>query len=241
MTFTGCSKSVMYSEKYEGIPLYPGIELNKSTEYTERYKILEFKGTFTEVKEFYMKYINQEIWDVEENPLQWNQENSFVGEQGYTLKDGEREVSLVIQRQKINKEDNGYLYIIINGSPCKEGKYKVEGENKHWKVSLEYIITKERIRINGDAQYIENSPPNEVECEFVYYQNMENQMVKGSSRSVGGETLEDSKINLDGGYNNREYEIEILKKAINNAYIEIKWKEHGEDKIEKIDLNIVDN
>lgn len=246
ITFAGCSQPVVYSEKYEGIPIYPNVELISDTEYRELYKISEFKGTFSEVKKFYMDHINQEIWSIEENPLHWNQENSMVGEQGYILKDEEREVSLIIQRAKISERGNGDLIIIINGSPFKEGKFKVEGEAENWKASLEYVITKEEMEIDGDVNYIGNSPPNEVGCKFVYYHIIANpiprengQTIEDSGSSELTKRLIDSKFEISGG-GSRDYELEIEKEAINNAYIEIKWEEQGENKIEKIDLEIIE-
>nr|WP_312576105.1 hypothetical protein [Sedimentibacter sp.] len=242
----GCFQSVVYSEKYEGIPIYPNTELVSSTEYRDYYKIPEFKGEFEKVKKFYMDNINQEIWSIEENPLQWSGENSVVGRQGYILKDGEREVSLIIQRSKISDGGNGDLFIVINGSPFKEGKFKVEGESDNWKVSLEYIVTKERMKIDGDAKYIGNNPPKKAECTFVYYHMIANpipkengQSLETSYRSESTETLVDSKFDISG-WGDREYELEIEKEAINKAYIEIKWEEQGENKIEKIDLNIIE-
>ena len=246
ISFAGCSNPVVYSEKYDGIPIYPNAELKSSKEYREYYIILEFKGTFAEVKKFYMNNINQEIWSIEENPLHWNQENSMGGEQGYILKDEEREVSLIIQRTKISEGGNGDLIIIINGSPFEEGKFKVEGEAENWKASLEYVITKERIDIDGDVNYIGNNPPNEVGCKFVYYHMIANpipkengQTIEASGSSEWTKRLVDSKFEISGG-GNRDYELEIEKEAINNAYIEIKWEEQGENKTEKIDLEIIE-
>ncbi len=246
ITLASCSYPVMYSEKYEGIPIYPNAELISSTEYREYYKISEFKGKFKEVEKFYTKHINQEIWSIEDNPLQWSGENSVVGMQGYILKDGKREVSLIIQRPKISEGGNGDLILIINGSPFKEGKLEVEGKSENWKASLEYIVTKERMKIDGNVKYTGNNPPKKAECTFVYYHMIANPIPKEngesletSYRSESTETLTDSKFDISG-WGNREYELEIEKEAINNGYIEVKWEEQGESKTEKIDLNIIE-
>lgn len=242
ITFTGCSQPLIYSEMYEGIPIYPGAILNDSSEYREYYKISEFNGTFAEVKEFYLENINQDIWTIKENPLQVNGEYSFLGSlstQGYILKDEETEISLLIQCAITSEDGSGYLVIIINGSPLKEEKFEVEGESEHWKASLEYIITKERIRINGDAHYIGNTLPKIVEIEFIYYQMMEDKIpIESASKKMSMGEIEITVIDFDESYE-REYELKIQKEAINNAYIKIIWKEQDENKIEKIDLDVV--
>lgn len=176
ITFTGCGQPLIYSEIYEGIPIYPEAILLDSSEYREFYKISEFKGTFAEVKEFYLDNINQDLWTIKENPLEVNGEYSFLGSlstQGYILKNKEKEVSLLIQRAIISEDGSGYLVVIINGSPLKEEKFKVEGKSENWKASLEYILTKERVRINGEAQYVGNKSPKIVDTEFTYYQVIE--------------------------------------------------------------------
>ncbi|MBP1926760.1 hypothetical protein J2Z76_002630 [Sedimentibacter acidaminivorans] len=241
-TFTGCSQPLIYSEMYEGIPIYPESILLKSSEYREFYKISEFKGAFAEVKEFYLDNINQDIWTIKENPLEVNGEYSFLGSlstQGYILKNKEKEVSLLIQRAIISEDGSGYLVIIINGSPLKEAKFKVEGESEHWKASLDYVLTKERIRINGEAQYVGNKLPKIVETEFARYQIMEAEtpVASGSETRSWGES-ERSVVDFDGGYK-REYELEVHKESINNAYIKIVWEEQDEIKTEKIDLDVV--
>lgn len=49
---------------------------------------------------------------------------------------------------------------------------------------------------------------------------------------------ERSVVDFDGGYK-REYELEVHKESINNAYIKIVWEEQDEIKTEKIDLDVV--
>lgn len=241
MFFTGCAQEVMYSEKYEGVPIYPGVELQGSTEYIEDYGAPQFSGTFEEVKEFYMKYIDQERWSIEENLLHENQENDFMGFQGYILKDKdkEREISLILEWVK-TKDNNGPLRIIINGSPLKEGKYKVKGESTHWNASLEYSITKGGTFINGQLQYMGDIPPQKVAYHFMMYQVIKNKKAEEAvSTTAKGSTLKDSTLMIVEGSSGRNYKLEILKEAINNGYIELTWEAQGQEKTEKINLAIV--
>src|SRR5690554_4866359 len=94
--FAGCSQPVTYSEKFEGIPIYPGMELLSSSEHEEYYETLEFEGTFKDVKEFYLENIDKEKWSIKENPLNYNDENSSYVNQGYILKNGEKEVYIIL-------------------------------------------------------------------------------------------------------------------------------------------------
>jgi len=238
LIFTGCSQSVMYSKKYEGIPIYPGIKLKDSSKYTEYYRLQDFNGTLAEVNKFYLEHIDKDIWSIETS-IPYNQENSHIGAlqtQKYILKDNEREVSLIIQRTITSEDGSGPLDVIVNGAPFKEAKYKVQGESNHWKALTEYVFTKERVKIDGSAQYIGTNSPKNVEYEFMYY--IIGSPVQEESVSKKG-NLNGSKINLNG-WDDRKYELEIYKEAIKNAYIKIKWEEQGENLIEKIDLDIIE-
>lgn len=234
----GCQQSIRYSEKFEGIPIYPKIELVVDEEYTELYEALEFEDSFEDVKEFYMKNIDQEKWEIEENPLYPSLDGDIKAE-GYMLKGKEEELSLIITLQKTENLGN-ILRVDLNGNSFKEGKYNVEGKSENWKVSLEYIIRKGSMSARGDVEYIGENPPKEIDYVFVIYEikdkNMDSKELRETSRE---DQLKNNKFQIISQIN-RDYSLDVYKEAINNAYIEIKWEEQGEKKIEKINMEIVE-
>jgi hypothetical protein len=242
IVLSGCSNEIRYSEKFEGIPIYPDIEITSSSKYEEHYEVFEFKDTFEDVDDFYMENIDKDKWEIETNHLYPSLDKKIVKSKGYTLKGEEKDVSLIMVLQSTeNKGD--ILYINLNGNPFKEDKYTVEGQSEHWKASLEYIIRKEGIFINGDVIYTGDNPPGKVDSNFAIYEiklvpdseeNLEGEIV--NTRSEGQE-LKDSRINISS-QRNRDYKLEIYEEAIDNGYIEIKWEEDGKDKLEKINLKI---
>lgn len=244
MVLSGCNESITYSNEFEGIPIYPKIDLVNSTEDKESYEKINFKDTFQEVKEFYMENIDEDRWEIEKKSLYPGLEDESYKSQGYMLKGKEQEVSLIMELQKTENKGN-ILYITLNGSPFDEDRYSIEGKSEHWEASLEYVIRKEGIFIDGDVLYTGYNPPKEVDNKFVIYQIKEdsspeeNMTFESSSQETKGKELKNSRFNISS-QSNREYKLEIYKKAINYGYIEIKWKEQGKDKIEKINIKIVE-
>lgn len=239
IALSGCNQSITYSDKFEGIPIYPKIELTTSSEYEEHYEVFDFKDTYEDVKEFYMENIDEEKWEIEENPLYPNIDGEGIKTQGYMLKGEEQEVSLIIGLQNTENAGN-VLRIDLNGNPFKEAKYNVEGESENWQVSLEYIMRKGNMSVNGDVVYIGENPPKEVDYEFRIYEIIdENEGSKSSSQEVKGDELENNKFSINS-QSNREYSLDVYEKAIDTGYIEIKWEERGEKKTEKITIEIVD-
>lgn len=239
---SACNKEIRYSEKFEGIPIYPEIELTSSSEHEEYYEEFEFEDTFDEVKEFYMENIDKSKWEIEENPLYPSLDKKSVKSIGYTLKGDEKDVSLIMVLQSTENQGD-ILYISLNGNPFKEDKYIVEGQSENWKASLQYIIRREGIFIDGDVVYTGDNPPEEIDSNFIMYEiksapdsdkNLENETV---SRASEGRQLEDSKINISSQIS-RKYKLEVYGEAINNGYIEIEWEEEGEDIREKVDFKI---
>lgn len=239
IALSGCNQSIVYSEKFEGVPIYPKIELTASSEHEERYEAFGFKDTYEDVKEFYMENIDQEKWEIEANPLYPNLDGGGIKTQGYMLKGKEQEVSLIILLQNTENVGN-ILRIDLNGNPFKEGKYNVEGESENWEVFLEYTIRKGNMSVSGDVTYIGENPPKEIDYEFVIYEiKDENMNSKDLRQKVKGEQLKNNKFNLNSP-NNREYSLDVYEEAINNGYIEIKWDEQDEKKKEKITIEIVE-
>jgi len=104
-----------------------------------------------------------------------------------------------------------------------------------------WTVKENPLQVNGEYSFIGSlsSQGYILKTEFVYHQIMEDQnpiQSRSEKRTRGGR--ECSLIEFDGSYN-REYELKIQKEAINNAYIEIIWEEDCENKIEKIDLGVV--
>lgn len=244
ITLTGCNQSITYSDKFEGIPIYPKTELIDYTEYQESYEKMNFKDTFKVVKEFYMETIDKEKWEIEENHMYPSLQGEDIKSEGYILKSGEQEVSLIIGLHK-TKNKGDILRIELNGSPFKEDKYTVEGKSENWKTSLQYIIRKGSILVNGHVEYTGDNSPKEVYYKFLIYEiksdsiTDKNMVSKNSSQEVQGEQLKNDRFDVSS-LSNREYQLEVYKKAINLGYIEIKWDEKGEDKIEKINIEIVE-
>ncbi|MDY0236336.1 MAG: hypothetical protein RBR71_09920 [Gudongella sp.] len=239
LALSGCNKSITYSDKFEGIPIYPKMELTASSEYEEHYEVFDFKDTYEDVKEFYMGNIDQEKWEIEENPLYPNIDGEGIKTQGYMLKGKEQEVSLIIGLQNTANAGN-ILRIDLNGKPFKEGKYNVQGESENWQVSLEYTIRKGNMSVNGDVVYIGENPPKEVDYEFRIYEIIdENEGSKSSSQEVEGDELENNKFSITS-QSDRKDTLEVYREAINRGYIEIKWEEQGEKKTEKTTIEIVD-
>jgi hypothetical protein len=240
IALSGCNQAITYSDKFEGIPIYPTIKLIASTEYEESYEVLEFSDTFEEVKAFYMENIDQEKWKIEKNTLSPIVEYPGFKSQGYMLKSEKQEISLIIGLQTTeNKGD--ILRIDLNGNLFKEGKYIVEGKSENWETSLEYIIRKDGIFINGDVIYTGDNPPKKVDNKFLIYEIKaesspeENLTVESLSQETQGRQLEDSKFNISS-QSNRKYELEVYEDAIKHGYIEIKWEEQDENKTEKINF-----
>lgn len=240
IALSGCKQSITYSDKFEGIPIYPDTELGVKTEYEESYEVFGFKGTFEDVKEFYMENIDQEVWEIQENPLYPSIEGEGFKTQGYMLKGEEGEVSLIIGLQSTANEGD-ILRIDINGNPFEEGQYNVEGKSENWKAALEYIIRKGSLHINGDVTYVGDNPPKEVDYEFLIYElkgdmvSEDNLESESSSQEMWGEQLDNNKFNLTS-QSNREYSLDVYEEAINKGYIEIKWVDQGEEKIEIVHL-----
>lgn len=236
----GCSQSVSYSEKFEGIPIFPDATLVKNTklteDYIERYETADLSATFEELKEFYMENIDQNRWYIEENPYHNQEDNSHVGTIGYILRDKEREVSLILTKIRNDKKGNGPLQITINGNLLKEGRLHVHGLSKYWEVALEYTIRKENLFAYAQLIYIGDTPPKELDYDFTMYQTSEEKL-----QIKGERVLNDfyKKINFHGG-NHRQVDLEVLKEAINKATFELKWVENGTNLTEIIDLNIVE-
>lgn len=235
---------IIYSEKFQGIPIYPSVELVASTEYAESYEKFGFKDTFEQVKDFYMQNIDQEKWEIEENPLYPSYSKESFKSQGYMLKGEEEEVSLTILLQKTENKGN-ILYVNLNGSPFEEAKYNVEGKSENWMAFLEYVIRKEGIFIDGEVRYTGDNPPKEVDNKFLIYEIKsastpdENLDSKSISQETQGDPLENSKFQISS-QGQREYELEVYKEAINHGYIEIRWQEQGEEKVEKINIAIAE-
>lgn len=237
ISLSGCNTPVMYSDKFEGIPIYPGMDLISSSDYEDYYEISKFEGTFEEVKEFYKDNIDQKKWEMKENPLYQHEDNSFVGSKGYILKGKNQEVSLIIERIR-RKDRNAPLYIRINGNPLEEGIYRAKGQSEHWKASLEYTIRKDKILISGDVIYIGDHPPEEVYSKLLLYEIKKNSDAM-EEMTVLQETprqpLQDFKFDIFS-QSSTDYTFESYKKAINNAYIEISWKEQDRETTEKIEI-----
>ena len=237
IALSGCNQSITYSEKFEGIPIYPKIELTASSEYEEHYEVFDFKDEYEDVKEFYMQNIDQEKWEIEENPLYPKIDGESIKTQGYMLKGEEQEVSLIILLQSTENVGN-ILRVDLNANPFKEGKYNAQGESENWQLSLEYIIRKGNMSINGDVVYIGENPPKEVDYEFIIYEIKDENMNSKELRQMAKEDqLENNRFNLTL-HINRDYSLDVYEKAINNGYIEIKWEEQGEKKTEKTTIEI---
>jgi hypothetical protein len=241
--FVGCDQPIEYSEKFDGIPIYPGMELASGSEVEERYEMIEFEGAFQDVIDYYLNHIDHKKWSVEENFLYWNEGNSPKWSRRYILTDGQEDVALMINVWKTNDElDRVHVY--LNGSPLKEGKYSAEGQSKHWKASVEYILGKDKILVNGEVTYIGDEPPTVVDVVFLVYEMtfsppIEGSVVgKSSTSEVLRQPVKDSRIKISD-YSGRNYQFEIYKEAIDNAYIVLTWEEQGEDKIEIIDITVV--
>ncbi len=241
--FVGCDQPIEYSGKFDGIPIYPGMELASDSEFEERYEMIEFEGAFQDVIDYYLNHIDHKKWSVEENFLYWNEGNSPKWSRRYILTDGQEDVALMINVWKTNDE-LGRLYVYLNGSPLKEGKYSAEGQSEHWKASVEYIIGKDRILVNGEATYIEAEPPTAVDVVFFVYEIIFSPPLDGhlskkaSTSEVLRQPVKDSMIKISDS-SGRNYQFEIYKEAIDNAYIVLTWEEQGEDKIEIIDIKVV--
>ncbi len=234
---SGCNQSIKYSEKFEGIPIYPKLELGISLDDEERYEVFEFKDKFENVIEFYMENIDQKKWEIEENPLYPNIDEGSIKSRGYMLRGKEKDVSLIILLQNTDNVGN-ILRVDLNGNSFKEGKYTVVGESENWQSSLEYVIRKGNMSINGDATYIGENPPNEIDYEFTIYEiEDEAEGSKSLSQEVEGDKLKNNKFNLNS-LSNRKYSLDVYEEAINNGYIEIKWEEENEKKTERISINI---
>ncbi|MDY0236555.1 MAG: hypothetical protein RBR71_11020 [Gudongella sp.] len=239
IALSGCNQSITYSDKFEGIPIYPKIELTATSEYEEHYEVFDFKDTYEDVKEFYMENIDEEKWEIEENPLYSNIDGEGINTQGYMLKGEKQEVSLIIGLQNTENVGN-ILRIDLNGNPFNEGKYKVEGVGENWQVVLEYIIRKKSMLVNGDVIYIGDNPPKEVDYEFRIYEIIDKNMnSESSSQEVKGDELGNNKFSINS-QSNRKYSLDVYTEAINNGYIEIKWEEQDEQKTEKINIKIVE-
>ncbi|MCR1898965.1 hypothetical protein NSA47_08205 [Irregularibacter muris] len=70
LLLTGCNNEVAYSENFEGIPIYPGMQLLEMLDseemVSEKYIDFDFKGNLDKVKTYFHKNINQEIWEIVE-------------------------------------------------------------------------------------------------------------------------------------------------------------------------------
>lgn len=238
IALVGCDQPIKYSQKFEGIPIYSEIELGSSSEYEEHYEVFDFKDKYEDVIEFYMQNIDQEKWEIEKNPLYPNIDRESFKTQGYMLEGEEQEVSLIIGLQSTENLGD-ILRIDLNGNPFKEGKYNVEGKSENWEVSLEYILRKGIISVNGDVSYIGENPPKEVDYEFRMYEIVnDKEGSESSSQEVKGEELENNKFRTNS-QSNRKYSLDVYEKAIDNGYIEIKWEEKDVKKTEKIPVKIV--
>jgi hypothetical protein len=239
----GCDQPTEYSGKFDGIPIYPGMELASDSEVEERYEMIEFEGAFQDVIDYYLNHIDRKKWSVEENFLYWNEENPPKWSRRYILTDGQEDVALMINVWKTNDE-LGRLYVYLNGSPLKEGKYSAEGQSEHWKASVEYILGKDKILINGEATYIGDELPTAVDVVFLVYEMnfsppFEGRVVgEASTRETLSQPVEDSMIKISDS-DDRTYQFEIYKEAIDNAYIVLTGEEQGEDKIEIVDITVV--
>jgi hypothetical protein len=221
IALAGCNQPIRYSEKFGGIPIYPKIELGVSSEYEEHYEVVDFEDKYEDVIEFYAQNIDQEKWEIEENPLYPNIDEKGFKTQGYMLKGEEEEVSLIIGLQSTENVGN-ILRIDLNGNPFKEGKYNIKGESENWEVSLEYILRKGTISVNGDVVYIGENPPKELDYEFRMYEIIDdNEDSKSASQEVKGDKLGNNKFGISS-QSNREYSLDVYEKAIDNGYIEIK-------------------
>lgn len=243
---TGCRKTIKYSEKYEGIPIYPRLELKESAPFVEKYENSDFGGTFEEAKEFYTHNTDQEKWEIRQNPLIKGETKSkegiveASGVQGYLLKNKikDEEVSLLITYWKIQNM-KGNLRITIDGRPLKEGKFIAKGRSNHWEASMEYVITRGTVSVEGYIEYLGESPPKVVDYEFLWHQIMNGESIEKSIIDRGGKELKASKIHFSDKNDHREHKLERIKEGINNhAYIELKWKDGEEKKTEKIEFKI---
>lgn len=241
ITLAGCNGEMEYSNKFDGIPIYPDTELVSDSDYKEYYEASEFDGTLEEVEKFYKDNIKQEQWDIEKNSTNSNSESQGLKSQSYNLKSDEQEIFLLIQLQS-TKNKGDILYINLNGSPFEENEYNVEGESQHWKASLNYDVAKDKISIDGDMLYIGNGTPEKINNEFILYDTEPTSY----SDEVGNrniitttkdQELRDGKVNIKDSID-REYELKVYEESINYGYIEIKWEEDGKEKSEKLSLEI---
>ena len=240
----GCSQPVEYSEKFEGIPIYPGMELVGSSEFEEYYEMFEFEGEFQQVIDYYLSEIDSKKWSIEESDLYWSEENTPKWVRRYILTDGEEEVSLLLDYFK-TRNVNGVLHAKLNASQLKEGKCTANGQSNHWTTSLEYIIGNDQVIIQGFAEHLGDDPPQKVDTVFyIYEMNITPKPEYGVSRRSSSETasdmvLEDSMIEISASMD-RDFPFDSYIEAINSAYIELSWEEQGEDKIERIEIIVAD-
>ncbi len=243
MLFWGCTQTITYSEKFDGIPIYPGMKSVAGSNDVENYEMKDFDGDLKKVNDYYINQIDYKKWSIKENHLYWTEEYLHEGTERYILTDGVEEVSLIINLVKTT-DITGTLFIEINASPFMEGKYRAEGQSEHWKTSLEYIILKDRILVNGYATYLGDNPPQEADVSFLTYEIFvspppkEGIVRESSTEKIWDQLVEDSMI-IISTQSSRDYQFEIYKEAINNAYIEIMWEEQGEDKSERIEITVV--